>query len=144
MRGLPAHLRVDTAVVSTPERQLSLFRSMRRTFAPYQQWEDYRAGMFSGRWSETFVIQAEGVLGSPKCQPAMWEAVTAWPVCSAVNLTNTESNRRAWLGQAACCFAVQATAVETRRAWWQLSDGQRRTANACADEVIAQWYSDQD
>jgi hypothetical protein len=136
---LPAHLRVDTASASA---QLTLFSTGRRIFAPYQEWEDYRAGMYSGRLSDAFVALSADVLASDeKCRPAMAHVVRSWPVATAVNLTNTAMNQRAWIGQAACCLAVGSSADETKRAWWQLAEDERVKANAYADEVIASCQS---
>jgi hypothetical protein len=101
--------------------------------------------MFNGRLDDTFVAASELTLGcAVQCLSAMSSMLSAWPVAAAVNLTNTGLNRRAWVGQAACCFQVGSTAAETKRAWWQLSESQRTAANACADEVIALWHTERD
>jgi hypothetical protein len=122
-----------------------LFGSRGRTFAPYQQWEDYKAGMFGGRFDEARSDSAGALLADPpRCLLAMSRVVREWPVAASVNLTNTGLNRRAWVGQSACCLAVGATANETKRAWWQLTDTQRAAANACADEVIALWHTERE
>lgn len=138
--SVPSHLRIDGATVS---RQLELFRRG-RVFEPYQRWEDHAAGLFGGRLSDDFVAASQALLAGPECLTAMRCVLEAWPVATAVNLTNTGLNRRAWVGQAACCFQVGSTAAETKRAWWQLSESQRAAANACADEVIALWHTDKD
>jgi hypothetical protein len=139
-RELPRHLRVDAREIE--RRQLLLFGSVGRTFAPYDQWEDYRAGMFDSRMTDTDVAACRALLkDSEQCRLAMVRVILEWPVATAVNLTNSGANRRAWLGQAACCLASGGTSSATKRAWWQLNDGQRTAANAIADEVIAQWHA---
>ena len=45
------------------------------------------------------------------------KVVKDWPVSTAVNLTNLSCNRRAWLGQASCCFNHGATELITRELW---------------------------
>jgi hypothetical protein len=137
LRELPRHLRVDAA---TSSRQLRLFDARLRTFAPYDQWEDYRAGMFLERVDDGAVRECRRLLSDhEQCEAAMQRVVRKWPVASAVNLTNNGCNRRAWLGQAACCLACGATAVATKRAWWQMTDAARTVANKIADEVIDSW-----
>jgi hypothetical protein len=133
------HLRIESADV----RQLVLFPSNRRVFAPYQEWEDYRSGMYRGRLADAGTEAALQVLARiERCRPAMVRVIREWPVAASVNLSNTAMNQRAWLGQAACCLTVGASADETKRAWWQLTETERARANACADEVIALWQSE--
>jgi hypothetical protein len=138
-RSLPVHLRIE----SQDTRQLALFESRRRVFAPYQEWEDYRSGLYRGRMSDAGVEAAMQLLAqAERCRPSMVRVVREWPVAASVNLSNTAMNQRAWLGQAACCLAVGSSADETKRAWWQLTEGERTRANACADEVIALWQNE--
>ncbi len=138
-RELPRHLRVDGAAV-TSRSQLRLFGSVGRVHAPYDQWEDYRAGMFDTSIDEAATAACRAVLrDSERCDLAMRRVIAEWPVAAAVNLSNSGANRRAWLGQAACCLDAGATASATKRAWWQLTDEARTRANGCADEVIALW-----
>lgn len=137
LRELPRHLRVDAV---TRSAQLRLFDTRRRTFAPYQEWEDYLAGMFTDRVEDAHVVGARRLLSCPHgCGSAMRRVIAAWPVAAAVNLSNAGCNRRAWIGQAACCLAVGASASATKRAWWQMSDQQRTAANMIAEEVILLW-----
>lgn len=121
-------------------KQLRLFGNAGRTFAPYDQWEDYRAGMFTDRIEDAHVAAARALLGAPApCESAMTRAIREWPIAAAVNLSNASCNRRAWIGQAACCLQVGASASSTKRAWWQMADRQRARANMIADEVIRLW-----
>ncbi len=138
LRELPRYLRVDAA--ERVSNQLSLFDIRTRIYASYETWEDYRAGMFCADADEAVVAGARALLSdAERLRLAMAETIRAWPVASAVNLSNPSCNRRAWLGQAACCFTLQATATATKRAWWQLSDGRRADANAVADELVNAW-----
>jgi hypothetical protein len=142
-RELPMHLRVDAATVD--HRQLRLFGSVGRVFAPYSEWEDYRAGIFDSRLDDEAVTASRMLLKEQCiCRSAMLRVIREWPTASAVNLTNNGANRRAWLGQAACCLEAGATASATKRAWWQLTDSDRTRANACADEVIALWEAERE
>ncbi len=137
LRELPRHLRVDAFEKS---QQLNLFGRVGRMFAPYDMWEDYLAGMFETRIVDESVETCRNILRDEiVCIVAMRRVVVEWPISASVNLSNNSANRRAWLGQAACCVVGKSTASETKRAWWQLTDDHRTRANACADEVIAEW-----
>jgi len=66
--------------------------------------------------------------------------VTAnWTYSAKQNLTNEQSNRRAWVGQAAACYALHCTDIETRQMWVTLTQEQQNTANLIADKVIEEW-----
>ena len=138
-RDLPRHLRIDA--VESPAQQLRLFGAgAGRIFASYEQWEDYRAGMFDSRITDTDVATCRSVLRDEgACREAMERVIQEWPIATAVNLTNSGANRRAWLGQAACCLHAGATSSATKRAWWQLSTDHQTAANVIAEEVIALW-----
>jgi len=65
--------------------------------------------------------------------------VKEWPNACEQNLTNTNINRRAWVGHAACCLAFGCPEYITREAWGFLSDKQRDDANKQADYAIMIW-----
>lgn len=113
----------------------------RRVYRPYWEWEDHRAGLYgtpSDVDAETRA--ARELLADPgRLEPAMRAVVTTWAQSAEHQLSNLEQNRRAWVGQAACRYAVNATSFATRTAWGQLTDAQRVVANACADRVIHDW-----
>jgi hypothetical protein len=67
-----------------------------------------------------------------------------WPRAAEHNLTNREQNRRAWIGQATCCYSSNAPEGATRLAWWVLLADERDRANAVADRVIAEWEAGRD
>ena len=48
-------------------------------------------------------------------------------------------NRRAWLGHAGCCIAVDSPEDLTRLAWHTLTTEQQERADAVAEEAIATW-----
>lgn len=115
-----------------------------RVAHPWWAWEDHKDGMYSFPcgWQQS-IPAARDLLTSPgRLEDAMRAVVDAWPVSAEHQLTNTEQNRRAWLGQAACRLAAQAPAVATRAAWAQLTDAQCNAANAAAERVIREWERD--
>lgn len=93
-------------------------------------------------WKEKIPAARELLRNPRKLEDAMHAVVDAWPVSAEHQLTNTEQNRRSWLGQAACRLTVHAPAIATRAAWVQLTDAQRDRANACAERVIREWQED--
>lgn len=115
---------------------------MERLFYHYDLWEDYHAGMYDedkdGRGER--VKRAAYILGTPSvCQEAMQKVIDEWDISTKYNLSNAEINRKAWLGQAACCCFGGVHEDETREAWGLLTDSQRKTANAIANEIIKKW-----
>jgi hypothetical protein len=111
-----------------------------RVFHPYTEWEDYQAGMWGPVAVDAHTAAAAAVLGEPDVfYGAAVDMLAAWPKAAEHNLTNLEQNRRAWVGQAACCYLVGVPESATRLAWWLLLLDERDAANAVADRVISEW-----
>lgn len=113
---------------------------MNRVWEPYWRWEDYTAGMYDPPADDDFdrlKDAAVSVLSSP-CDFLGWASrvVKEWPIAAAHNLTAVGGNRRAWVGQAACCLAGGVPEIVTRAAWKELDQATKDKANAIADEVI--------
>lgn len=115
---------------------------MDRIFTPYTDWEDYQAGMYDesreGR-SERVQAALECLSVPSECRRAMERVVSEWKTATDFNLTNKEQNRRAWLGQAACCIQHGCHEDETREAWGMMSDFSRDSANRIAQSIINEW-----
>lgn len=110
-----------------------------RKFHHYEKWEDYQSGMYDelkdGR--DCRINLAVSLLSNPTlCERFMREVVKRWKNASEQVLTNVSINRRAWLGQSACCLYAGVKEDETRAAWGQLTNEQRKTANEIAEKVI--------
>jgi hypothetical protein len=108
---------------------------------PYWDWECFKAGMWSSRRKDVNKIQlCAKVLSSPdECRMAMTGAVNEYPISAQQHLSKP-AGRRPWIGQAACCFAVGAIEEETRIAWnFYMTQEAQDSANAIADDVIAEW-----
>lgn len=75
----------------------------------------------------------------PVFKEAMREALRAWPISCEVNLSNTGSNRLAWLGHAGCYQALKSPEDATRQGWHYLSKEEQDEANRVAQEVIEEW-----
>lgn len=62
-----------------------------------------------------------------------------WPFSTEHNLSARVQNRKAWMGQAACCVNHGSTEYTTRQAWRMLTSEQQDVANNIAMEVIKGW-----
>jgi hypothetical protein len=112
----------------------------KRRFYPYTDWEDWQNGMYAGRANDVLSTQcAELLADQPRFAAASTDCVRKWRVSAAMNLAGMDGNRRAWIGQAACCFALGANEETTRRAWAIMSDEDRHAANLTADKVIQEY-----
>ena len=117
---------------------------MERIFHHYNMWEDYHAGMYdeSKDGREERVCKAVEILGNPEtCREAMKMVIAEWELATEYNLSNAEINRKAWLGQAACCCYAGIHEDETREAWGRMTEAQRVKANAIASEIIKRWVT---
>ena len=116
---------------------------MRQIFEPYWKWEDFQNGMYDPPSASDVaeLCKKAAALLSDCCAfaRACREVFDKWPVASSVNLTNIGTNRRAWLGQAACSLVHNVPEIATRAAWKDLSDEQRCQANQVADEAIREY-----
>lgn len=103
----------------------------------YKDWEDFKAGMFSKEVRVDFIDKSTLLMSNIK--PAMLRVINEWPIACKHNLSNVGSNRKSWLGQAACCINHGASEFETRMCWRTLSKEIQAIANDAANEVIAIW-----
>lgn len=69
----------------------------------------------------------------------MLRVIAEWPISCEQNLTDTSQNRKAWIGHAATCLAIDCPEDITRQAWSQLSQKQQDDANTKAQEAIEKW-----
>jgi len=106
----------------------------------YTKWEDYQNGMFSQHDKsdeEELIKDAIYILSNPEYFDLILSRVFKnWKYSKEENLSNPHANRRAWLGQAACCYDCKVPEVLTRKAWAKLTGEQRFFANKVADKYI--------
>lgn len=117
---------------------------MQRIFHHFSKWEDYHHGMYdeSKDGRKERVNKAAYILGNPQiCREAMEQVISEWTIATEYNLSNAEINRKAWLGQAACSVYGNVHEDETREAWGHLTEQQRITANAIANDIIKKWLA---
>lgn len=115
---------------------------MKADWRPYTEWEDWQAGMYRDAPSEqreSLTASAATLLADAHRLASSMRSVTVeWRYAAEANL-HEPPNNRAWLGQAACCYATGAPEELTRAAWGLLTDEQRHAANRVADRVIDEW-----
>jgi hypothetical protein len=115
---------------------------MNRVYHHHEKWEDYLNGQYALTYAKPQIgeLQSAALLADGSaCYAAMSVVTREWPNATEHNLTNLEQNRRAWLGQAACCFELGVPAFVTKAAWWTLPVTIQDRANAIADSVIREW-----
>lgn len=115
---------------------------MNQFFTHYENWEDYKNGMYYGTLNrdEEQIVNAKKILSDPSTfKNILVDLIKQWPVASKVNLTNSSINRRAWLGAAACNFKFNVTETNTRYAWNELNESQQFQANTVAESIITEF-----
>lgn len=113
---------------------------LQRAFFHYTVWEDYKSGMYSDFDKETeYKLVTQAILCLKNPELAMIMVTVNWPKSAAENLSNKQQNRKAWLGQAACCLIYGSPEHCTREAWKLLTNEERNLANQIAQKTIEQW-----
>lgn len=106
--------------------------------APWNDWEDWQNGLYATRpirVSKSW--ESIRLLSDPdEFREVAREMVLSWPVSARQNLKHLWSGRRAWIGQASCCYHHGATSMETRAAWAALDNSVQARANDIAADVI--------
>jgi hypothetical protein len=112
----------------------------KQQFVPYWEWEDYINGMYKklAKGDETQMLKkAIEFMGNwIRYGEAMAAVIQAWPKTMLNSLTNTSTNRRAFLGQCACAYEFNCPEYITRQAWKELTNQQRFDADKIADYHI--------
>lgn len=120
---------------------------MKQYFTHYENWEDFKAGMYRVTYElnkDVKVINAIGLLkNSMEFYETMKEMLKKWEIAARVNLTNNQQNKRAWLGAAACCFKHNTPEYLTRVAWNLLNKEHQDLANQAAERIILEYQNNQ-
>lgn len=112
---------------------------MNRIYHPYWLWEDYKNGMYDlNRSNEEELINFSVNILSNQIifEEIALNVIKKWTISTKVNLTNPNCNKKAWIGQASCCYHSNVPEYLTRIAWSKLSDEQRLEADNTALKVI--------
>lgn len=112
-----------------------------KIYHPYWVWEEVKYNMWGTvDNTEEFLQKAIKFTGDHKLYGKwMKKVVKDWKYSCEHNLSNTEQNRRAWIGHAAAAYAFGCPEDIVRQAWWWLTDEQRVLANLQADKAIKLW-----
>lgn len=107
---------------------------------PWDEWEDYAAGMYEPTVRDETVQLSAQLLSNPDAfMEAAREMLREWPNAARHNQQHMWSGRNAWLGQATCCYSHGATGAETREAWGTMTNTAQNAANDVAMTVRKSW-----
>lgn len=119
---------------------------MKQIYHPYYKWEDFKNGMYQTIFEneEELIQKAVNLLSNPlEFYTICLFILDEWKIATDVNLSNTGCNRKAWLGQAACCYKNRVPEILTREAWQRLTEEQRNIANEVAQKIIDKYESEE-
>ena len=111
-----------------------------KVYYPYWEWEDWKNGMYEMPNKEREINMQEKaieVLKNP--YEPMLSVITEWTICTNHNFTKQGTNKKSWLGQAACCYEYGIPEHVTRSVWNNLTEEERKNANNIADKIIELW-----
>lgn len=114
-----------------------------RIFHTYEKWECYKAGLYAttkdGMDKEECEIAYRDFLSDDaKFSKALNGVINEWKHSCEHYLTNSAMNRIAWLGQAACCYALSIPS-EFRSGFSLLTEQDQEKANKIALTYLNKW-----
>lgn len=113
---------------------------MKQIYRHHNKWEDFRNGMYCSKSNTEYfhIRQAIHILSNPLLfELIMHKMIKEWKHCIEHNLSNKNTNRKAYLGAASCNFSYKVPEYCTRIAWNSLDKEDQYNANTCANKVIA-------
>lgn len=113
----------------------------KRIYHPYWDWEEIDHNMWGDVSDRKAALNKaiEFTSDHKKYGRFMMRVIREWPISCENALTDYSSNRRAWVGHAACALAIGIPEDIIRQAWGYLTDEQRLLANKEADRAIREW-----
>ena len=116
---------------------------MNKIWHPYTDWECFKHGMWNiceSKERTRLLRAAIDFTGNAELYGAwMLRVIKEWHRSCEHHLSDSGSNRRAYIGHAAACMAIKCPEDITRKAWGYLSQGQQDEANFKADQAIEAW-----
>lgn len=114
---------------------------MKPKYHPYWIREDYLNGLFNSTCDEEKHVKKIKRLFNSQDRTFKYMNLVFnnWVYSVEHNLSNTQKNRVAWLGQAACCYAFKSPDYITRQAWWKVKKENRDKADSIALEIIKEY-----
>lgn len=117
--------------------------SIGRIYHPFFDWEETKQGLWRSVESKHRKMLLEWAIeftGNHKKYGAwMRKVLQEWIISCEHNLSDRAQNRRAWIGHAAVCLALDIPEDITREAWGNLTQKQRDLADKQADFAIEEW-----
>lgn len=116
-------------------------RKFKRVYHPFWKWEEVDHGMWSTCKNKKEMLEkAVEFTGNHALYGSfMQRVIKEWPISCENALTDESTNKKAWIGHAACAMAINCPEDITRKAWGYLTDEQRLLANKEADKAIKSW-----
>lgn len=117
---------------------------IKQKFHHFNKWEDFKNGLFDSNcdfYDEKLNFSIELLSDQDMFFYIGLKMCEDWIYSAEHNLTDSSMNRRAWLGQATCCYNHKAPDYVTKDAWWKLSEETRKEANKTADKILKEWQS---
>lgn len=116
-----------------------------RVFHTYDKWECHKAGFYAttkpGMKKEECELAYRDFLSDDQAfRDGLRGVISEWKHSCEHYLTNVAMNRIAWLGQAACCYAIGIPST-FRSGFSLLSEDQQQKANETALEYLNKWLS---
>lgn len=112
-----------------------------RAFAPYEQWECFKAGFHNVPFDDQHAELSRVLYcDMPRLRVQCDRVLAEWPITSAVHISQ-QRNHRAWMGHAACFLSHGAGSQSSVAAYWMLDDAGRDAANNCVMEAVEKWKS---
>ena len=116
---------------------------MKRIYHDYRRWEDYKNGMWrkvdKREFDKLLHVAIEFTEDHLKYGKAMLRVIKEWHFSCEHNLTDSSTNKQAWIGHAACSLEMNLPESIVRSAWKLLTNEQRYLANLQADIAINAW-----
>jgi len=123
-----------------PDAWVTSWLNHRPVSRPWEQWEDYKAGLYQPHYTFGDIENSRQLLSEPdRFSDAATEMVGEWPNAAIQNLSNMWSGRNAWVGQATCLYVHGSPAAATRDAWSSMTEQAHINANRAAVQVRTVW-----
>ena len=111
-----------------------------QAFSHFRNWECFNSGYWTRpKCNHQNDEESADILNSSRFMNSMRTLILCWPITTAIHLTNTQINRRSWLGQVTCYFDILNCADCTVKAWAGMTHAEQKAANLVADEMVRQW-----
>lgn len=117
---------------------------MKQIYHHYSLWEDVKNGILEEKYNEyeteDLTLKAKALLCSKEdFAEIATKVIKNWKYASEQHLSNISRNRRAWLGQASCCYKWGVPEYITKYAWRMMTKEEQDNANYIADLIITAW-----